>query len=80
MEINFECKKCRCIFDCDIGDVSLPENSDRPSLEKKIICPTCGERSMDEILLTELGQSQLTEATIDFEADDLSDFGLYEGE
>jgi len=88
MEINFECKKCGCIFDCDIGNVSLPENSDRPFFEKKIICPMCGERSMDEVLLTELGQSQLTEATLDFEVDDLfgpedndlSDFGFYEGE
>ena len=35
---------------------------------------------MDEVLLTELGQSQLTEATIDFEVDDWSDFGFYEGE
>ena len=80
MKINFECKKCGCIFDCDIGEVTLHENSDRPSFEKKISCPTCGERSMDEVLLTELGQSQLTEATLDFEDDDLSDFGLYEGE
>jgi len=35
---------------------------------------------MDELLLTELGQSQLTQATLDFEVDDLSDFGFYEGE
>lgn len=79
MEINFECKKCGCIFDCDIGNVSLPENSDRPCFEKKIVCPTCSERSMDEVFLSELGQSQLTEATLDFEDDDLSDFGFYEG-
>ena len=43
---------------------------------------------MDEVLLTELGQSQLTEATLDFQVDDsfgleneeLSGFGFYEGE
>ena len=43
---------------------------------------------MDEVLLTELGQSQLTEATLDFEVDDLfgpedndwSEFSFYEGE
>ena len=80
MKINFECKKCGRIFDCDIGDVSLPKNSDRPFFEKKIMCPTCGERSMDEVLLTELGQSQLTDATLDFEEDAVSDFGLYEGD
>jgi hypothetical protein len=43
---------------------------------------------MDEVLLTELGQSQLTEATLnvefndifDSEEDELHDFGFYEGE
>ncbi|MFH1323483.1 MAG: hypothetical protein ABIH80_06640 [Methanobacteriota archaeon] len=88
MEINFECKKCGNVFDCEVGEITLSENSYRPCFEKKIICPTCGERTIDEVLLTELGQSQLTEATIDveaedifdFEDDDLNDFGLYEGE
>jgi hypothetical protein len=66
METDFEYKKCVGIFDCDIGAVTLSENSYRPHFEKKIICPTCGPRSMDDVLLTELGQSQLTEATLDF--------------
>ena len=41
---------------------------------------------MDEVLSTELGQSQVTKATFDFEADDIFDSeddelnGLYEGE
>jgi hypothetical protein len=43
---------------------------------------------MDDVLLTELGQSQLTQATLGFEADDiiasenevLNGFGIYEGE
>ncbi|MCP5102295.1 MAG: hypothetical protein GY950_02900 [bacterium] len=65
MEINFECKKCGNTFDCDIGAVTFPENSNRPCFEKKIICPVCGERSMDDVFLTELGQGQLTEATLD---------------
>ena len=88
MEINFECKNCGHVFDCDVGEVTLPDNSDRPCFEKKIICPTCGERLMDEVFLTELGQSQLTQATLGFEVDDLfadeydelNDFGFYEGE
>ena len=71
MEINFECKNCGHVFDCDVGEVTLPDNSDRPCFEKKIICPTCGERLMDEVFLTELGQSQLTQATLGFEVDDL---------
>ena len=88
MEINFECKKCGNIFDCDVGLITVAENSDRPRFEKRIFCPTCGELTMDEVLLTELGQSQLTEATFDLpvggllsiEDDDLSDFGFHEGE
>ena len=43
---------------------------------------------MDEVLLTELGESQLTEATLDFDFEDIFDsqddqvngFGFYEGE
>lgn len=88
MEINFECKKCHRIFDCDVGSVTVAENSDRPRFEKRMLCPTCGVLTMDEVLLTELGQSQLTEATLDFKLDDiitseddeLNGFGFYEGE
>ena len=78
MDINFECKKCRRIFDCDVGGVTLPENSDRPPFEKKIFCPTCGEITIDGVFLTELGQSQLTEATFDFNNDSFS--GSFEGQ
>ena len=43
---------------------------------------------MDEVLLTEIGQSQLTEMTLGYESDDIFDFeddalngfGFYEGE
>ena len=88
METNFECKKCHRIFDCDVGSVTVAESSNRPHFEKAIFCPTCGELTMDEVLLTELGQSQLTEATLDFdlddiitsEDDDLNGFGFYEAE
>jgi rubredoxin len=88
MVINFECQKCGALFDCDVGTVTLPENSDKPDFEKEIICPKCGKLSMDEVLLTEIGQSQLTEVTLgfdsddifDFEDDELNGFGFYEGE
>jgi hypothetical protein len=88
MVINFECKECRGIFDCDVGTVTVPEDSDRPHFEKEIICPKCGQRTMHEVLLTELGQSQITEATLDFDPDDifefeddeLNGFGFYKGE
>lgn len=88
MVINFECRKCGLLFDCDVGTVTLLESSDRPNFEKEIVCPVCGRLSMDEVFLTELGQSQLTQATLpsdvgdifDSEGEELNGFCFYEGE
>jgi hypothetical protein len=63
--VNFECKKCKRDFDCDVGKVSMSDDKMRPVFEKDIVCLRCGELSMDDVLLTELGQSQMTEATWD---------------
>ena len=65
MKINFECKKCQKEFDCEMGKIGINATTMRPDFEKPIVCPLCGERTMGEVLLTELGQSQMTEATID---------------
>jgi|WetSurMetagenome_2_1015567.scaffolds.fasta_scaffold62491_2 hypothetical protein len=69
--INFQCKKCRKVFDCDVGLVDVDEKTFRPLFGKKIVCPGCGERSLEDVFLTELGQSQLTTATLDFDDDEL---------
>ena len=61
--INFKCKGCRKKFDNNVGTVNVDEHTWRPVFSNNIICPRCGERTIDEVLLTELGQSQLTEAT-----------------
>ncbi len=53
MEINFECKKCGGISDSDVDAVSVSENSFKPQFENEIICPKCGQRSIDDVLLTE---------------------------
>ena len=63
MVINFLCKGCNKTFDCDMGKIGINKQTWRPIFENPIICPICGERTMDEVLLTELGQSQMTEAT-----------------
>ena len=65
MKINFRCKKCQREFDCEMGKIEINEATMRPDFENPIICPRCGNRTMDEVLLTEIGQSQLTEATWD---------------
>lgn len=63
MIINFECTKCHKVFNCEMGRIGIDESTMRPTFEKKIVCPECGTLTMDDVLLTELGQSQMTEAT-----------------
>ncbi len=67
MEISFECKKCRKEFACQMGRIGINRQTTRPDFQKPIICPLFGERTMNEVLLTELGQSQMTEATMDLD-------------
>ena len=64
MTINFECRKCRKGFDCDVGKIGIDEKAMRPTFSKDIVCPSCGKLTMDDVLLTELGQSQMTQATM----------------
>jgi len=49
MEINFECKKCRGIFNSDGGIIKINEKTFRSVFEKTIICPKCGVRAIDEV-------------------------------
>ena len=64
MYINFECKNCKKEFDCNVGKISMNAQSVYPEFEKTIICPQCGERTMEEVFLTEYGQLQMTDATL----------------
>jgi ribosomal protein L44E len=64
VEINFECQKCKNIFDCEVGRVSIDEITMRPVFEKKLVCPRCGELTMNGVDRTETGQGQLTEVTM----------------
>jgi rubredoxin len=65
MEINFKCKKCKKEFDCEMGKIGINTSTMRPEFEKDIICPRCGKLRIKDVLLTEIGQSQMTEATFD---------------
>jgi hypothetical protein len=69
MLITFECKKCHQVFKGDVGAVSMPEGSDRPHFDNRLLCPTCGEISIDDVRLTELGQDQLAAAILGFDDD-----------
>lgn len=59
--LNLRCRKCSGIFDGNVGEITFPKNSQRPKFEKDIVCPKCGVISMDEVFLTEIGQTQLTD-------------------
>lgn len=62
-EINFICKKCGKEFDCNVGAITFPSYMPgaRPEFEKDIQCNNCGVLTMDEVELTEWGQTQLSE-------------------
>lgn len=63
--INFRCRRCNSIFDCDVGRITFPKKSgQRPKFENNIVCTKCGVISIDKVLLTEIGQTQLTEVHI----------------
>ena len=64
MIINFKCLKCKKEFDCEMGKIGIDEETWRPDFENPIVCPKCGTKTIDEVHLTELGQSQMTEATM----------------
>lgn len=62
--INFQCRACQREFDCEVGEIAINDDL-RPDFEKPILCPQCGERTIDQVWLTELAQSQMTPATRD---------------
>lgn len=64
MEINFKCTTCKDVFDFNVGKISINAMNYRPDFENKIICPNCGVRTIDQVTLTEMGQSQMTEVTM----------------
>lgn len=57
MEVNFNCKKCKANYDFEVGEPSM-DKSYKLVFENKPKCPDCFS---DEVLLSEIGQSQLTE-------------------
>jgi DNA-directed RNA polymerase subunit RPC12/RpoP len=56
--INFRCKKCGKVFDFEVGKIVFGK---RLSFENEIKCENCGVLTLDEIELTEWGQTQVSE-------------------
>ncbi|MCU4166736.1 hypothetical protein [Carboxylicivirga caseinilyticus] len=58
MIVNLKCGECKLVFPADVGTPTLDEKSSIV-WEKKVICPRC--KAIDKELLTEMGQSQMTQ-------------------
>lgn len=58
MLVNLKCSQCGSIYDFEVGEVTTDEKMSLV-FENKSVCPKCG--AFDKDLLTELGQSQMTE-------------------
>jgi len=56
--LNFKGKKCRKIFDSNVGKITF---GNKLSFENRIFCIKCGFVEIDDLELTELGQTQATE-------------------
>lgn len=57
MIVNFECEVCKHVYDFEVGEPNIDE-SYKLVFVNKPICPKC--MAINKVLLTELGQSQLT--------------------
>ena len=58
MDVNLKCGSCKTNYDFEVGEPSMDENM-RLVFEHKPVYPKCGAK--DKELLSELGQSQMTE-------------------
>lgn len=59
--INLECKRCKREFDFNAGNIRFSEKDRSPIFENQIICTHCGPLTQEDVFLTFLGQSQLTD-------------------
>lgn len=58
MKVNLNCGVCNTNYDFEVGEPTTDENMSL-IFEHKSVCPKCGAKDKD--LLSELGQSQMTE-------------------
>lgn len=58
MEVNLKCSVCKFIYNYEVGEPSIDKNF-KLVFQYKPICPKC--KAEDKELLTETGQSQMTD-------------------
>lgn len=59
--INLECKRCKREFDFEAGKITFSEKDHSPIFENQIVCYRCGPLTQNDVFLTFLGQTQLTD-------------------
>jgi len=62
MIVNFKCGACKQVYDFEVGNPSMNKNY-KLVFENKPICPKC--KAIDNVLLTERGQGQMTDWHLD---------------
>lgn len=68
--LNFKCKKCKKAFDFETGSITY---GDMLGFENNPECPDCGKLELNELELTEYGQT-LAEGEIRIHNGDSSSF------
>jgi len=56
--LNLKCKKCGTTFDFNVGKITF---GNKLSFENSVFCIKCGLVEIDDLELTELGQTQVAE-------------------
>lgn len=56
--LNLKCKKCGAKFDYNVGNITF---GNKLSFENEIFCKKCGLVEIEDLELTELGQTQVAE-------------------
>ncbi len=56
--LNFKCKNCGTTFDFNVGKITF---GNKLSFENSVLCIKCGLVEIDDLELTELGQTQVAE-------------------
>ncbi len=58
MIVNLKCGACKHVYNFEVGQPSMDKNY-KLVFEHKPVCPQC--KAIDNVLLTERGQSQMTD-------------------
>jgi len=59
MIVNLKCEICNFIYDAEVGEPRMDDNTGSLIWENQTVCPKC--KAVDKDLLSEKGQGQMTQ-------------------